>query len=501
MKKNVEIKRASGVLAHPTSFPGKYGIGSLGLEAYSFVDFLKSAGQSFWQIMPLGPTGYGDSPYACFSAFAGNTNLICLDEIKNYKLLSEKEFSNMPVFPDAVIEFGAVIDFHNKMLAKAFNKFKKIKAEKLRAEFSEFKKKQKGWLNDYAKFMAYKDKHKGKIWSEWSNGKNKLKFTPGDKDSSRIEFHKFLQFLFFKQWFKLKNYANKTGIKIIGDMPIFVAYDSADVWANPKKFLLDKDGNMTHVAGVPPDFFSKTGQLWGNPLYNWKACEKAGFEWWIKRFEWLMKTVDIVRIDHFRGFCACWSVPAHRKTAENGEWKKAPGNNLFKSLKSYFGELPFLAEDLGEITPDVIALRKKFGFPGMKILQFAFGGKADNPFLPHNYDTNCVVYTGSHDNNTTKGWYDNADKNTRNFVRNYYRCNGSDIAWDLIRGALASVAELAIIPMQDILSLGEDARMNFPGKAEGNWQWRFKKNDLNYSLAAKLKGLTELYGRTKSANK
>ena len=278
-------------------------------------------------------------------------------------------------------------------------------------------------------------------------------------------------------------------------MPIFVAYDSADVWANPEKFLLDNDGKMTHVAGVPPDYFSKTGQLWGNPLYNWNACEKTGFKWWIKRFKWLTETVDVVRIDHFRGFCACWSVPAENKTAEKGEWVRVPGVSLFNSLKNHFGKLPFLAEDLGEITDDVVELREKLDFPGMKILQFAFGGKADNIFLPHNYETNSVVYTGSHDNNTSKGWYNQLDENIKNHVRKYLKCSGNDIAWDMIRGTLASVSKLAIVPLQDILSLGSDARMNFPGKASGNWQWRFEEKDMTEFLAVRLKDLTELYGR------
>ena len=502
--KNKIINRFSGVLAHPTSLPGKYGIGSLGKSAFDFVDFLHSAGQSFWQVMPLGPTGYGDSPYAGFSAFAGNTNLICLDELKSYGLLTEKDLLTKNNFFDEIVDYGPVINFHNKILVKAFNKFNKPKSKKLFDEnygFSEFKNQQKDWLNDYAEFMAYKDKNKGKIWNAWSCGKNNLNFTPDNKDKTKIEFHKFAQFLFFHQWFKLKNYANKQGIKIIGDMPIFVAYDSADVWANPEKFLLDKEGQMTHVAGVPPDYFSKTGQLWGNPLYNWNICEKTGFKWWIERFKWLMETVDVVRIDHFRGFCACWSVPAENKTAEKGEWEKVPGELLFNTLNSHFGQLPFLAEDLGEITDDVVELREKLDFPGMKILQFGFGGKADNLFLPHNYDSNSVVYTGSHDNDTSKGWYNQLDENTKNHVRKYLKCSGNDIAWDMIRGTLASVSKLAIIPLQDILSLGSKARMNFPGKASGNWQWRFKEKVLDEFLAVRLKDLTSLYGRREHTDK
>ena len=500
MKKNL-INRFSGVLAHPTSFPGEYGIGTLGKPAFEFVDFLKSAGQSFWQIMPLGPTGYGDSPYACFSAFAGNTNLICLDELKTLKLLTGKDFLNKLKFSNKIVDYGPVINFHNKMLLKAFNKFKNQNLLNLNSEFSEFKKQQKGWLDDFSEFMAYKDKNKGKIWNVWSSGKNNLRFLPNNKDKTKIEFHKFTQFLFFKQWFKLKNYANNLGIKIIGDMPIFVAYDSADVWANPENFLLDKKGQMTNVAGVPPDYFSKTGQLWGNPLYNWETCEDSAFKWWKNRFEWLMETVDVVRIDHFRGFCACWAVPAEHKTAEKGKWVKVPGETLFNTLKSHFGKLPFLAEDLGEITDDVVELREKFGFPGMKILQFAFGGKPDNLFLPHNYIHNSVVYTGSHDNDTSKGWYNQLDDNTKNHVRKYLKCSGNDIAWDMIRSALASVSELSVIPLQDILSLGSEARMNFPGKANGNWQWRFEEKNLTEFLAIRLKDLTEIYGRAEHKTK
>ena len=486
------------MLLHPTSLPGKYGIGSLGKSAYSFVNFLHSAGQSFWQVMPLEPTGYGDSPYAGFSAFAGNTNLICLEELRKTGLLTEKDLLHKHKFSDEKIDYGTVIKFHNKLLAKAFNHFKKSQHQKLISEFSEFKDQQKNWLDDYSAFMAYKDENNGKIWSAWSYGKGKLKFTPENNNKIKIEFHKFIQFLFFKQWFELKNYANKHGIKIIGDMPIFVAYDSVDVWANPELFLLDNKGQMTHVAGVPPDYFSKTGQLWGNPLYNWNVCQNNNFKWWIDRFEWLMKTVDVIRIDHFRGFAACWSVPAENKTAEKGKWEKVPGCELFNTLNSHFGKLPFLAEDLGEITDDVVELREKFGFPGMKILQFAFGGNAKNIFLPHNYERKSVVYSGSHDNNTSKGWYNQLDENTQNHVRKYLKCSGNDIAWDMIRTALASVSELAVIPLQDILSLGSKARMNFPGKAGGNWQWRFKKEELTEFLGVRLKDLTELYGRTET---
>ncbi len=497
MKKNIN-NRKCGVLLHPTSLPGKYGIGSLGKSAYAFVDFLHLAEQSFWQVMPLGPTGYGDSPYAGFSAFAGNTNLICLEELQRIGLLTEKDLLHKHNFSDEKIDYGPVIKFHNKLLVKAFNHFKKLQPKKLYTEFYEFKVNQKFWLDDYSAFMAYKDENNGKIWSAWSCGKNKLKFTPEKNDDTKIEFHKFIQFLFFKQWFELKNYANKHKIKIIGDMPIFVAYDSADVWANPDLFLLDDKGQMTHVAGVPPDYFSKTGQLWGNPLYNWKVCQNNNFKWWIDRFDWLMKTVDVVRIDHFRGFAACWSVPAENKTAEKGKWENVPGDELFNTLKSHFGNLPFLAEDLGEITDDVVELREKFGFPGMKILQFAFGGNAKNIFLPHNYERKSVVYTGSHDNNTSKGWYNQLDENTKNHVRKYLKCSGEDIAWDMIRSALASVSNLAIIPLQDILSLDSSARMNFPGKAGGNWQWRFKKEELTDFLGARLKDLAELYGRAVS---
>jgi len=487
--------RKSGVLAHLSSLPGNYGIGSLGKPAKNFIDFLHSAGQSLWQIMPLGPTGYGDSPYACFSAFAGNPNFICLDELKNYNLISGAVLKKSPKFPNKKVDYAAVTNFHNSILETAFNNFINKKIKTLSDEFNNFKINQNFWLDDFARFMACKKINAQRAWIDWSNGKNKLKFPKGKINELDVEFFKFSQFIFYKQWFNIKKYANDKNIKIIGDMPIFVAYDSADVWAKPKLFQLDNKGKMTHVAGVPPDYFSKTGQLWGNPLYNWKECEKNNFNWWIDRFNWMNNVVDIIRIDHFRGFCACWSVPANHSTAEKGKWEKVPGEKLFHTLKSQFGELPLIAEDLGEITDDVIKLRDKFNLPGMKILQFGFGGDAKNSFLPHNYVKNCVAYTGSHDNDTVVGWFSELDLKTKNHVLNYLNCNGINIAWDMIRTALSSVADMAIIPMQDILELDNKARMNFPGTAQGNWQWRFKNTDLKENIALKLKSLTELYGR------
>lgn len=494
MKKFIN-KRKSGALAHISSLPGKYGIGALGNSAREFIDFLKSAGQTLWQIMPLGPTGYGDSPYTCFSAFAGNTNFISLDELKSAGLLSSKNLAAAPNFPKEKVDYGTVINFHNNLLKIAFENFLKNKPEILLEEFNEFKNEQKFWLDDFAVFMTCKKINEQRAWIDWSKGKKHLNFSAKKIKKSTVEFYKFTQFLFYKQWFEIKKYANKAGIKIIGDMPIFVAYDSVDVWANPELFQLDQNGKMTRVAGVPPDYFSKTGQLWGNPLYDWKYCEKTNFKWWINRFDWLRKIVDIVRIDHFCGFCACWAVPAEHKTAEIGEWIKTPGDKLFSSLKSHFGNLPFIAEDLGVITDDVVELRDKFNFPGMKILVFAFGGDATNDFLPHNYSNNFVAYTGSHDTNTVNGWYETLDEKTKEQVKNYLNCDGENVAWDMIRAVLASVADTAIIPMQDILSLGGEAQMNFPGTAESNWQWRFAQEDLTSALAEKLGKLTEIYGR------
>ena len=445
--------------------------------------------------MPLGPTGYGDSPYQCFSAFAGNPFLISLEALAKDGLLDPRELAASPVFPADRVDYGPVIEFHLAMLRSAFDTFRTKATAAQRAAHERFVAAQAGWLNDFSLFMAAKELNCYRMWSDWSTGKHAHDVPQSAEMDMHAAFHRFVQFVFFSQWFALRSYANKKNVKIIGDMPIFVAYDSADVWAHPELFHLDEKGQMTSVAGVPPDYFSKTGQLWGNPLYNWDVCAKEEFAWWISRFRWLFEVVDEVRIDHFRGFAACWSVPAGSKTAEKGKWIAAPGKELFTAVRTALGSLPLIAEDLGVITPEVEQLRDSFGFPGMKILQFAFDGKASNPFLPHNHRRTCVVYSGSHDNDTAKGWYRTAGDKMRDQVRRYLGRDGSDIAWDLIRAALASTARYAIVPLQDILDLDSEARMNFPGKPEGNWQWRFKEGMLTDFTAARLKDLATLYGR------
>jgi len=495
MRTTTHTPRRSGILLHPTSLPGPYGIGDLGAGARAFIEFLAQAGQQVWQVMPLGPTGYGDSPYQCFSAFAGNHYLISLDELEAQGLLTRAELAQCPAFPRDKVDYGPVIEFHTAMLRVAHQRFEADATDTQRAELQAFATAQRVWLGDYTLFMACKDAHGGRLWSEWSAGKGRMAEPPREAPAERVAFHRFVQYEFFRQWEALRQYAHTHGIVIVGDMPIFVAYDSADVWAHPELFHVDENGRMTVVAGVPPDYFSTTGQLWGNPLYRWEACRREQFHWWIERFRHALAMVDMVRIDHFRGFESCWSVPAGSPTAEHGEWVKTPGDELFAALRAALGTMPVIAEDLGVITPEVEALRDKYGLPGMKILQFGFGGDAANPFLPHNYPRHCVVYTGSHDNDTALGWYQSAGEKAQDHVRRYLMCDGHDISWDMIRAALASVAELAVIPLQDVMGLDSRARMNYPGRADGNWQWRYLPEQLTSGIAARLRELTELYGR------
>ena len=505
----MNFPRASGILLHPTSLPGPYGIGDLGPEAYAFVDFILLSGGSLWQVLPLGPTGYGDSPYACYSAFAGNTLLISPDELVRNNLLTSADLKTLPGSTTRV-EFNEVHKLKDELLQKAFARSVSHSDPKLIEEFSTFKTKAGEWLEDYALFRALKDAHGGVAWHEWEPAlvrrdeaaiKN-ARATLRDE----IEAQKFFQFLFFKQWFALKTYCNEHGIKIIGDLPIFVAHDSADVWTNPEQFKLNRNGEPLVVAGVPPDYFSATGQLWGNPLYNWEHMLADGFQWWIKRVEATLKVVDIVRIDHFRGFAACWEIPGGDKTAERGKWVDAPGKELFTAIRRELGQLPIIAEDLGVITPDVVELRDSFGFPGMRILQFAFGGDTKNIDLPHNYEKNVVAYTGTHDNDTTLGWFQSVAgegstrtatqvQAEREFCLQYLNADGREINWDFIRTLFASVANTAVVPLQDVLGLGTEARMNLPNSTSGNWSWRFRKGDLTEALAQRLLKLMRLYGR------
>jgi 4-alpha-glucanotransferase len=498
----MNFPRASGILLHPTSLPGGFGVGDLGPEAYKFVDFLVSAGQSLWQVLPLGPTGYGDSPYACYSAFAGNTLLVSTENSSNSK-------TPLTLASDRV-DYAQAHEAKNQLLRTAYQNYTKTTDTNLRSAFETFAQREAHWLDDYALFRALKDAHKGVAWNEWEPAL--VRRTPAALERAReqlreeIEAQMFYQFLFFDQWFALKKYANERGVKIVGDLPIFVAQDSADVWTNPDQFKLDKNGRPLVVAGVPPDYFSSTGQLWGNPLYNWERMEADGFAWWIERVRATLKVVDIARVDHFRGFAACWEIPGGDKTAERGQWVEAPGRDLFTAIRKTLGQLPIIAEDLGVITPDVVALRDDFGFPGMRILQFGFGGDSKNIDLPHNYVANVVAYTGTHDNDTTVGWFESvagegstrtADQieRERQFCLDYLNSDGKEIHWDFIRAVFASVANTAIVPLQDVLGLGTEARMNLPNSTEGNWSWRFRASDLTDQIADRLKKLATLYGR------
>lgn len=493
--------RASGLLLHPTSLPGPFGIGDLGQAAYRFIDFLQQSNQQLWQVLPLGPTGYGNSPYMCYSAMAGNHLLISLEDLRDRQLLSQDDLDQFPKFPAEQVAFDAVIAAKIPLLRQAWQTFDIQASPPQRDQFVAFCQAKAYWLDDYALFMALKDAHQGQPWNSWQP--EIAHRDPAALDQWRqklgaeVYFQQFLQYEFFQQWARLKHYANERRIQIIGDIPIYVAHNSADVWAHPQNFQLDPEtGEPALMAGVPPDYFSDTGQLWGNPIYNWEHLQKDRFGWWTQRFQAMLDYVDLIRVDHFRGFQAYWQVRQGETTAMNGEWAEAPGQELFQVLNQELGYLPILAEDLGVITPEVEALRDKFEFPGMKILQFAFGGGADNPYLPFNYDRNYLVYTGTHDNNTTVGWFDQLSDPERWSVIEYLGCICPDgIHWDLIRLALSSIANQAIIPMQDVMGLGTDCRMNFPGKPEGNWAWRYYPELLTQGLRDRLKHLTARYGR------
>jgi len=499
----MQFDRSAGILLHPTSLPGKFGIGDLGNEAYKFIDFLKEAGQTLWQTFPLGPTGYGDSPYQCFSAFAGNPLLVSPEKLMQDGFLSEEDLNNPPQSDPKKIDYGQAIDYKKSILKNAFENFKS-NSNGLEKEFEKFCEDHSGWLDDFSLFVACKDHHDGAVWSSWEKGlvqrEQRVLEEWREKLSDEIQYQNFVQFYFFRQWKALREYANQKGIKIIGDMPIFIAYDSSDLWANKELFTVDEEGKPTFVAGVPPDYFSATGQLWGNPLYKWDVMENDDFLWWRKRFSSLFELVDIVRIDHFRGFEAYWKIPGGEETAEKGKWTKAPGEKLFNSLRKHLGELPILAEDLGVITQPVEALRDEFGFPGMKVLQFAFGTGMERKFLPHNFVPNCVVYTGTHDNDTTKAYFEKEKMKKENndiyeHTQKYLNYFGDDLLSELIRVAYASVANIVIIPMQDILHLGSNARMNFPSTTGENWTWRFTWDQIDENLANHYFGLTRLYER------
>jgi len=478
----------------------------MGIEAYKFIDFLVESDQQYWQILPLGPTGYGNSPYSCYSAMAGNPMMLSPEMLRDEQLLCDEDLDGSPEFPLDTVEFDRAIAHKVPLLKKACENFKAKASPVQQREFSAFCQSKAVWLEDYALFMALKDSFGGVSWNNWEPEIARRKPEALDKWrqqlNTEIYYYKYVQFEFFRQWTELKRYANLRDIKIIGDIPIYVAHDSADVWSHPDLFCLDEaSGEAALMAGVPPDYFSATGQLWGNPVYNWEALEANNFEWWVQRFEALFDYVDVSRIDHFRGFDAYWAVKRGQDTAMEGEWIKAPGTALFEVINEKFGNLPIIAEDLGVITPEVEALRDRFEFPGMKILQFAFGAGPGDPFLPFNYVRNCVVYTGTHDNDTTVGWFNQLQNYERDEVLRYLGCiDPQGIHWSLIRMAWISIANLAIVPFQDLLGLDTDARMNFPGKAEGNWGWRYRREALNWEVRDRLKTMTYISGRTPHKN-
>jgi len=503
-------QRASGILLHPTSLPGPYGIGELGPEATAFLDFLADTGQGVWQVLPLGPTGYGDSPYQCFSAFAGNPLLVSLDRLRDDGLLTTADLGGRPEFPEELVDFGRVIQFKLPLLARAFAAFDRKAGSERREAFEAFVAGHAAWIHDFGLFMALKRANGGAAWSTWDRAlvnREPLALERARHDLAReIREVEFEQWLFFEQWADVRRQARERAIRIMGDIPIFVAHDSADVWAHPEIFHLAADGRPSFQAGVPPDYFSSTGQLWGNPLYRWKALARSGYAWWIDRFRAVLALVDLVRLDHFRGFEGYWEVAGDAETAIEGRWVKGPGARFFEALRAALGELPIVAEDLGVITPEVKALRDRFGFPGMAILQFAFGTDAQaNDFLPHNYPRNKFVYTGTHDNDTVVGWWSagvgdttrTAEQVEKEHERALAYCggDGTEIHWDFIRTLFVSVADTVVVPLQDVLGAGTSARMNLPGRPHGNWGWRFTPSALTPRIRRRLRGITEGSGR------
>jgi 4-alpha-glucanotransferase len=474
--------RACGVLLHPTSLPGAFGGGDFGSDAYRFIDWLVSAGQTYWQVLPMGEIGPGNSPYMSSSAFAGNILLIDLAELAERGWLVRDDLIPHPQFKAERIDFALLHPFRIERLRRAAACFFDSGDAKMRREYDEFCVKEKSWLGDYALFMTIAESENWREWNSWPselahrNNKALLRFEK--TYSAEVGFWKFAQWCFARQWSKLKCYANERGVKMIGDVPIFVAYQSADVWSNQDLFELGEDGRPSVVAGVPPDYFSKTGQLWGNPLYRWSAHEENGYEWWIARLRHAFQQADFVRIDHFRGFAAYWEVPADAPNAISGNWETGPGKKLFAAFEQAFPHLPIIAEDLGLITPDVIELRDHFNLPGMRVLQFAFGDGDINYFLPHHYVANTVAYTGTHDNDTTLGWWNHASDHEKSFAMHYLASDGQSINWGMMRALSKSVANMVIFPMQDVLGLYSESRMNFPGKPDGNWEWRFTWNQL-----------------------
>lgn len=502
-KKNIpptlKKTRSVGIMLHPTSLPGSTGIGTFGKYAYEFIDFLHEAGIEYWQMCPLGPTGYGDSPYQSFSAFAGNPYLIDLEELVELKLITFESLESLKNLPKNKVDYSSLYTEHEKVLREAFSN---VKEGALYKKFKHFSKKEKEWLVPYATFRAIKKQHEQKPWIEWQPPYNCYKEVNNSKlmDSfiNEIEYHQFLQFLFFTHHEKLHKYAKSKGISLIGDIPIFVAFDSADVWEKPELFTLDEAGKPSEVAGVPPDYFTEDGQLWGNPLYNWKEHEKTHYDWWLKRIQLNLKLFDLVRLDHFRGFSSYYAVAGDAQNARKGVWKKGPGAKFLKAITQHIPANKLIAEDLGIIDKEVVKLRKDFELPGMAVFQFAFDGNSENDFLPHNIERSQVAYAGTHDNDTSVGWYQSLNEAHKHQLRRYLDISGKEIAWDMIRLLYRCIANLSIITMQDLLSKGSEARMNFPGKSEGNWAWRMTEeefHDIKNNATFYLQELKWLYGR------
>ena len=489
--------RTSGVLMPISSIPSPYGIGTMGKQARKFVDFLVKGGQKYWQILPICPTSYGDSPYQSFSSFAGNPYFIDLEYLCKDKLLTKKECESFQWGSNPkYVDYGIMYESRYALLRKVYARFTKKEPQ----DFEKFCENEKQWLDDYALFMALKDANGGQAWSNWDKSlrlrEKKAMEEATEKYSEEIRFYKMLQYLFYQQWNALKTYANEAGIEIIGDVPIYVAGDSADVWANPDQFYLDEDLEPIEVAGCPPDAFSDDGQLWGNPLFRWDVMKKDGYTWWTRRIKAMSELYDIIRIDHFRGFDSFYAIPAKDDTAKNGQWKQGPGMDLFCELEKKLGKLPIIVEDLGFLTPSVHKLLKDSGFPGMKVIQFAFDSREESDYLPHTYTNHCVVYTGTHDNDTVMGWMKTAPKASVKYAKEYLNLTKEEgYNWGMMRAAWSSVADMAIVPMQDILGLGSEARINTPSTLGNNWKWRATPEQIDAKVAKKLYHYMQMYGR------
>lgn len=496
----MKLPRSAGVILHPTCLPSRFGIGDLGPTAAAYAEWLAGAGAAWWQVLPLHPPGPGNSPYSAISTFAGSELLISPELLVEDGVLTEADLSDVPDFPREWVAFDEVAAYKLELLRRAYRRFRELEPPGLTRQLIAFRKRHASWLGDYALFRALRDGHGRQAWYEWPRGlamrepEALLEWLQAHPDE--VDFVEFCQFFFFRQWTALRDWAREMGVGIFGDLPIFVARDSAEVWAHPELYLLDEQRQPTVVAGVPPDYFSATGQLWGNPLYDWEALASSGYAWWVDRVRHAFETLDLVRLDHFRGFASYWEVPAGNDTAIDGRWRPGPGRALFDALRTALGELPLVAEDLGEITPEVLELRRELDMPGMVILHFAFSPEPRSTFIPYAHERKMVVYTGTHDNNTSVGWYhEDAGEDEKDLVRRYAACSGREIHWDLIRLAMGSVAELAVVPHQDLAGLGSDCRMNTPSVGEGNWRFRITPEMLGQGIQARLFDLIEVYGR------